>query len=197
MRLLAAAVLASICATAAAAPKVGEPAPDFTATDSAGKPVHLAQLRGKFVVLEWSNDGCPFVRKHYDSGNMQSLQKQATAKGAEWLTVLSSAPGNQGYLDGAAADALTKTRGAAPTHVLLDPSGSVGHLFEAKTTPHLFIIDPKGTLVYMGGIDSIASTDVDDIAKATPYVKVALGEAMAGNKVSEPVTRPYGCSVKY
>jgi peroxiredoxin len=197
MRSLVAAVLALCCAAAGAAPKVGDPAPDFTATDSAGKSVHLADLRGKFVVLEWTNNECPFVRKHYDSGNMQSLQKDATAQGAEWLTIVSSAPGKQGNVDGATADALTKSRHAAPTHVLLDPTGALGHLYDAKTTPHMFIVDARGTLVYMGGIDSIASTDTDDIARATPYVKVALGEALAGKPVTEAVTRPYGCSIKY
>jgi peroxiredoxin len=179
-----------------AAPKVGTPAPDFTATDSRGQSVRLSDYRSKFVVLEWTNDGCPFVQKHYQ-GNMQSLQKDATARGAVWLSVISSAPGKQGYVSGAEADALTKKRGAAPSAVLLDPAGTIGHLYDAKTTPHMFIVDPQGTLLYAGGIDSIASADVDDIAKAKPYVKTALDEAMAGKPVGEPVTRPYGCSIKY
>lgn len=191
-------LLAALLATPTlAAPKVGEPAPAFTATDSRGESVQLADYRGKFVVLEWTNHECPFVRKHYESGNMQSLQKQATAEGAVWLSVISSAPGKQGQVDGKGADALTASRKAAPSAVLLDPPGAVGRLYEAKTTPHMFIVDPKGTLVYMGGIDSIPSADADDIAKARPYVKVALAEAMAGKPVSEAVTKPYGCAVKY
>jgi hypothetical protein len=193
--LLCTAVLAA--APAFAAPKVGEPAPEFTGADSAGQAVKLSDFRGKFVVLEWTNNECPFVRKHYDSGNMQSLQKSATAAGAVWLTVLSSAPGKQGQVDGAQADALTKSRGAAPTRVLLDPSGAIGHLYDARTTPHLFIVDAHGTLVYMGGVDSIASTDREDIARAKPYVKIALAEAMAGKPVTDAVTRPYGCAIKY
>jgi hypothetical protein len=180
-----------------AVPKVGTPAPEFSAADSSGATVHLSDFRGKFVVLEWSNHECPFVRKHYGSGAMQQLQKDATAQGAVWLTVLSSAPGKQGQVDGATADQLTRERGAAPTRVLLDPGGTVGHLYDAKTTPDMFIVDPQGTLVYMGGIDSIASTDADDIPRARPYVRTALHEAMSGQKISEPVTRPYGCAVKY
>lgn len=194
--MLLSAALLLLAGEAFAAPKVGSPAPEFSATDSGGRTVALSDYRGRFVVLEWTNDGCPFVQKHYQ-GNMQSLQKDATARGAAWLSVISSAPGKQGYVGGAEADALTKKRGAAPTAVLLDPSGAVGHLYEAKTTPHLFIVDPQGTLVYAGGIDSIASADVDDIARATPYVKIALDESFAGKPVSRAVTKPYGCSVKY
>ena len=164
--------------TAAAAPSVGQPSPAFSATDSSGKTVSLSDFKGKFVVMEWTNDGCPFVKKHYGSGNMQSLQKQATD-------------------DGAQADALTRTRDAHPTHVLLDSSGDIGRLYGAKTTPHMFIVDPEGTLVYAGGIDSIASSDPADIPKAKPYVKTALAEAMSGKPISEPITKPYGCNVKY
>jgi peroxiredoxin len=182
---------------AAAAPKVGEPAPDFTATDSRGQSVKLSELRGHIVVLEWTNDQCPFVRKHYESGNMQSLQKQATAAGITWLSVISSAPGKQGHVSGARADELSRARGAAPSRVLIDESGAIGHLYEAKTTPHLFIVDAAGTLAYMGGIDAIASADPDDIPHATQYVKVALAELAAGKPVSQPVTKPYGCSIKY
>ncbi|PPE73882.1 thioredoxin family protein [Solimonas fluminis] len=198
MRMMKMLILAAaLGATAAqAVPKVGEPAPAFSATDSNGKTVQLSDYRGKFVVLEWSNAECPFVKKHY-SGNMQSLQKEETAKGVAWLTVISSAPGKQGNVDGAQANRLTKERGAAPTAVLLDPSGKIGHAYDAKTTPHLFVVDPKGTLVYMGGIDSIASADAEDIPAAKPYVKLALAEAMAGKPVTEAVTKPYGCSIKY
>jgi len=198
MRMMKMLVLAAAfgATTAQAVPKVGEPAPAFSATDSNGKTVQLSDYRGKFVVLEWSNAECPFVKKHY-SGNMQSLQKEETAKGVAWLTVISSAPGKQGNVDGAQANRLTKERGAAPTAVLLDPSGKIGHAYDAKTTPHLFVVDPKGTLVYMGGIDSIASADAEDIPAAKPYVKLALAEAMAGKPVTEAVTKPYGCSIKY
>lgn len=199
MRMLKTLVLAaSLASTAAiAAPKVGEPAPAFSATDSNGKTVQLSDFKGKFVVLEWSNNECPFVKKHYSSGNMQSLQKEETGKGVAWLTVISSAPGKQGNVDGKQANALSKERGAAPTAVLLDPSGQIGHAYDAKTTPHMFVVDPKGKLVYMGGIDSVASADAEDIAGAKPYVKVALAEAMAGKPVTDAVTKPYGCSVKY
>jgi hypothetical protein len=191
---LSAAVL--VATTAAAAPAVGEPAPTFGTSDSTGKTVSLGDFAGKYVVLEWTNDGCPFVQKHYNSGNMQALQKDATNDGAVWLSVISSAPGKQGHVDGDGADALTRSRDAHPTHVLLDESGDVGRLYGAKTTPHMFIVDPKGTLVYAGGIDSIPSADPADIPKAKPYVKLALAEAMAGKPVSEAVTKPYGCSVK-
>ncbi len=184
-------------ATAYAAPEVGKPAPDFSAVDSNGKTVSLSDYRGKIVVLEWTNDGCPYVKKHYSSGNMQSLQKDETAKGIVWLTVISSAPGAQGYVDGAAANELTKSRGAAPTAVLLDPDGKVGHLYDARTTPHMFIVNADGTLVYMGGIDDKATSNVADIGSAKNYVRAALGEVLAGKPVEQAVTRPYGCSVKY
>ncbi len=199
MRLTSAFAVAAALATAAAsaAPTVGQQAPTFSAVDSSGQTVNLQDLKGKFVVLEWTNDGCPFVKKHYDSGNMQSLQKQAAADGAVWLSVVSSAPGKQGYVSGAQADELSTSRNAQPTHVLLDPSGDVGRLYEAKTTPHMFIVDPEGTLVYAGGIDSIPSADPADIPKATPYVQVALAEAIAGKPVTQAVTKPYGCAVKY
>jgi peroxiredoxin len=193
--LFAAALLA--CAGAAsAAPTVGAPAPDFTLPGADGKTYSLSAQKGKYVVLEWTNHDCPFVKKHY-SGNMQALQKDAADKGVVWLSVISSAPGKQGHVDAARATALTESRGAAPTAVLLDPSGEVGRKYDAKTTPHMFVVAPDGTLVYMGGIDSIPSSDVADIAKATPYVKVALAEAMAGKPVSNASTKPYGCSVKY
>lgn len=183
--------------TAHAAAKVGEPAPAFTGTDSNGKAVSLADFKGKLVVLEWTNDGCPFVKKHYGSGNMQGLQKEAAAKGVVWLSVISSAPGKQGHADGARANELTKSRDAAPAHVLLDETGAVGRLYEAKTTPHLFLIGKDGTLLYAGGIDSVASADPADIAGATPYLRMAIDETLAGKPVSQPVTRPYGCSIKY
>jgi alkyl hydroperoxide reductase subunit AhpC len=178
-------------------PQIGQPAPDFTATDSKGKALRLSQYRGKTVVLEWTNADCPFTRKHYTSGNMQSVQALAQKNGVVWLTVISSAPGRQGYVDGAGADALTQSRGAVPTAVLLDPSGAVGRLYGAKTTPHMFVIDKNGALQYMGGIDSIATPDVGDIAHAEPYLKEAMLAVVQGNPVAHAVTRPYGCSIKY
>lgn len=182
---------------AAAAPRPGEPAPDFSATDSRGHTVRLSALRGHHVVLEWTNHECPFVRKHYGSGKLQALQKDATARGVTWLSVISSAPGKEGHVDGARADQLTRERGAAPTAVLLDESGAVGRAYAAKTTPQLFLIDPQGRLLYLGAIDSIASADVEDIARAQPYFRQALDEALAGKPVSRPLTRPYGCGIKY
>jgi alkyl hydroperoxide reductase subunit AhpC len=180
-----------------ATPQIGRAAPDFTVKDSKGNPVRLSQYHGKTVVLEWTNADCPYTRKHYISGNMQSVQTLAQKTGIVWLTVISSAPGKQGYVDGPAADALTQSRGAAPTAVLLDPSGTVGRSYGAKTTPHMFVIDKNGALQYMGGIDSIATTEVSDIARAEPYLKEAMLAVAQGNPVAHPVTRPYGCSIKY
>ena len=184
-------------ASAAAAPKLGEPAPDFKLTGSDGKTHSLSQYKGKYVVLEWTNHDCPFVKKHYGGGNMQSQQKEVTGKGAVWLSIISSAKGKQGHVDAAKANELTQSRNAAPTAVLLDPSGEVGKKYEAKTTPHMFVVAPDGKLIYMGGIDSIPSSDEEDILKATPYVKAALREHMAGKPVADGSTKPYGCSVKY
>ena len=197
---LKAVVLASLllaAGAASAAVKVGEPAPDFTLPAADGKTYSLNSFKGKYVVLEWTNHECPFVKKHYRSGNMQAQQKELTGKGAVWLSIVSSAKGEQGHVDAAKASELTKSRGAAPTAVLLDPAGEVGRKYDAKTTPHMFVVAPDGKLIYMGGIDSIPSADADDIADATPYVKVALAEAMAGKPVTHASTRPYGCSVKY
>ena len=179
------------------APQIGQPAPDFTAVDSKGNPVHLQEYRGKTVVLEWTNADCPFTRKHYTSGNMQSVQGLAQMNGVVWLTVISSAPGKQGYVNGPAADALTHSRKAVPAAVLLDPSGAVGHLYAAKTTPHMFVIDKNGTLQYMGGMDSLATTDEADIARAEPYLKDAMLAVVQGKPVAHPVSKPYGCSIKY
>jgi len=179
------------------AAKVGEAAPDFTATDSNGNVHKLSEYRGKFVVLEWTNRGCPYTQKHYDSGNMQRLQKEWTAKGVIWLTVASSAPGKQGYVTAAEENAYLKQVNAAPTAVLLDPTGALGHLYDAKTTPHIFIINPQGTLIYNGAIDDRPTTDVSDINGAKNYVTAALNEATSGKPVSVATSRPYGCSVKY
>jgi peroxiredoxin len=182
---------------AGAAPQVGQPAPEFTAVDSKGDRVRLSEYRGKTVVLEWTNADCPYTRKHYTSGNMQSLQGLAQKNGVVWLTVISSAPGKQGYVNGPAADALTQLHKAVPTAVLLDPTGTVAHLYAAKTTPHMFVIDKNGTLQYMGGIDSLATSDEADIARAEPYLKEAMLAVAQGNPVAHAVTKPYGCSIKY
>lgn len=189
------ALLASVPAFAAA--QVGQPAPDFSATDSNGATQSLSALKGKVVVLEWTNHECPFVRKHYGAGNMQKLQAQAKAEGVVWLTVISSAPGEQGNVDGATANSLTTSRNAMPSAVLLDPEGKVGRAYGAQTTPHMYVIGKDGTLLYMGGIDSIASTRVEDLEKAKPYFRDALQAVVRGEKVPVATTRPYGCSVKY
>jgi peroxiredoxin len=183
--------------TAALAAKVGDPAPDFTATDSNGQSHHLADYKGKYVVLEWHNQGCPFTRKHYASGNMQHLQKEWTEKGVVWLTVISSAPGTQGYVTAPEENDYVKKMNAVPTAVLLDPDGNLGHLYAAKTTPHMFIIDPKGVLIYNGAIDDHPTPDQGDIPNSKNYVSEALEQAMSGKQVADPATRPYGCSVKY
>jgi hypothetical protein len=195
----ATALIAGVLMTASAyaAPEIGKPAPDFSAVDSNGKSVKLSDYRGKVVVLEWTNDGCPFVQKHYNSGNMQSLQKDETSKGIVWLSIISSAPGQQGYVSGSEANDLTKTRGAAPSAVLLDPEGKVGHLYDAKTTPHMFIINADGTLAYMGGIDDKPTANPADIKTAKNFVRAALDNVLAGKPVEQAITRPYGCSVKY
>jgi peroxiredoxin len=177
--------------------RVGEPAPDFSVTASNGKTYRLSDSRGKFVVLEWHNNGCPYTRKHYESGNMQRLQKEWTAKGVVWFTVISSAPGTQGYVTPDQENAYLAKMGATPTAALLDPNGEVGHLYDAKTTPHMIIINPQGMVIYDGAIDDHATSDASDIPTSKNYVSLALGEALAGRPVSDPATRPYGCSVKY
>lgn len=176
---------------------VGQPAPNFTLTDTNGKTHSLATLKGKTVVLEWNNPDCPFVVKHYATNNMQGLQKAATAKGVVWLTINSGAPGKEGVYPAAELNKMTQAKGAAPTAYLLDGDGKVGKLFGAKNTPQMFVIKPDGTISYMGAIDSIRSTNKDDVPKATNYVKAALDATMAGRPVATPVTQPYGCSVKY
>ena len=182
---------------ALATPTVGAPAPAFTATDTHGKKVSLADQKGKYVVLEWHNQGCPYVVKHYDTGNMQRLQKDLTAKGVVWLTVISSAPGKQGHVSAADADAYVKAQNATPTAVLLDEDGRVGKLYGAKTTPEMFVIDDKGTLVYAGAIDDKPTTDKADVEGAKSYVLAAYQEAKAGKPITTASTAPYGCSVKY
>jgi hypothetical protein len=193
--LLAATLLFS--ASLMAQPEVGLPAPDFRAVDTAGNEHSLADFAGSTLVLEWTNHDCPFVKKHYGSGNMQALQKRYTAEDVVWLTVISSAPGKQGHVSAAEADRLTETRGAAPTAVLLDPEGTMGRAYDARVTPHMYVIDAEGTLVYMGGIDSIPSADPGDIPGAVPYVVNALDAVLSGKPVPDAVTRAYGCTVKY
>ena len=177
--------------------RVGQPAPDFTGVDSNGDQHTLSQYKGKTVVLEWTNHDCPYVKKHYNSGNMQALQKLATADGVVWLSIISSKPGKQGHVSGAKANKLTRSRNAAPSAVILDATSEIGLLYGAKTTPHMYIVDKAGELVYMGGIDSIPSSNEADIAGAKNYVRVALDAMAAGKAIEDSVTRPYGCSVKY
>lgn len=185
----------TLCATEA--PNVGAPAPNFSLPAADGRTHSLGDFKGKYVVLEWFNPGCPFVQKHYTSENMQTLQKEFTGKNIVWLTIDSSAPGAQGYLTPEEARKQISEWKMNSTALLLDPNGEVGHEYHATNTPHMFIIDPEGKLIYEGAIDSKASTDPDDIKSSTNYVKVALEEAMAGKRVSNARTKAYGCSVKY
>lgn len=176
---------------------VGSPAPGFTATDSRGQSHALDQYRGKYVVLEWHNQGCPYTRKHYISGNMQSLQKEWTAKGVVWFTVISSAPGEQGYVTDAQENEYLAQMHADPTAVLMDAEGKLGRLYGARTTPEIYVIDPEGKLIYEGAIDDRPTPAAGDIKGADNYLSDALTEAMAGKPVKHSYTRPYGCSVKY
>lgn len=191
------AVVAVLMALPLVAGRVGEAAPEFVGTDSHGKAHKLSDYRGKVVVLEWHNQGCPYTRKHYESGNMQKLQKEWTAKGVVWLTIISSAPGEQGFVTAEQENEYLKKMNATPTAALLDPTGVIGHLYGAKTTPHMYVINPTGKLVYEGAIDDKPTADAADIAGATNWVQAALAQATAGKQVATPVTRPYGCSVKY
>lgn len=176
---------------------VGRPAPDFRLTDANGRVIRLSDFRGKTVVLEWSNPECPSVRKHYESGNMQSTQAAAAASGAVWLTINSSAEGNQGHMTPDQARAFTAGQQSRRTAYLLDPEGTVGRSYGARTTPHMYVINSSGTLVYNGGIDDRPSQDAADIPGARNHVLAALRELSAGRPVSVPTSRPYGCSVKY
>jgi peroxiredoxin len=178
-------------------PDIGKPAPLFTAVDSNGKTWSLADLKGKVVVIETTNHDCPYVRKHYNGKNMQDQQREAAAKGVVWLTSASSAKGEQGYVTAAEANQLTSSRDAAPAAVLLDPQSKIARAYGATVTPHMYIVDANGALVYKGGIDSIASSSVSDIPKAKQYVRVGLGEVLAGKPVTDSSTRAYGCTLKY
>jgi peroxiredoxin len=186
----------SVAATAQTA-RINSPAPDFTATDSKGLTHSLEQYRGKYVVLEWHNQGCPFTRKHYESGNMQNLQKQWTGRGVVWFTVISSSPGSQGYVTPSQENEYLAKMNAAPTAALLDPDGKLARLYAAKTTPDMYVIDPNGKLIYSGAIDNRPTPDPSDIQGADNYVNDALSAAMSGRAVAMPYTRAYGCSVKY
>jgi peroxiredoxin len=192
-------VAAGLVAAAASAesPRIGAPAPDFSSRDSNGRPVSLADYKGKTVVLEWTNDGCPFVRKHYNGRAMQALQAKWTGQGVVWLSVISSAPGEQGFATPEQANRLTADRGAAPTAVLLDPQGKVGRAYGAQVTPQMFVIRPDGVLAYMGGIDDKPSTRLEDLKTARNFVDAALTELSAGKPVAVTTARAYGCSVKY
>ncbi len=183
--------------TAQAAPKVGKAAPEIKGTDTLGKTHDLAQYRGKYVVLEWLNHGCPYVQKHYDSQNMQKLQAEWTKKGVVWLSVVSSAKGKQGNEESSDANATAKAKGSHATAILLDAGGAIGKAYEAQTTPHMFVIDPKGTLVYAGAIDDKPSTDAVDVAGAKNYVSAALTASMAGKPIEVKTTKSYGCGVHY
>lgn len=194
---LCAAALLVVPRRASADAVVGQPAPAFTLTGTDGQTHSLSEYAGKYVVLEWLNHDCPFVRKHYGGGNMQKLQKKWTAQNVVWLSINSSAPGKQGNYPPEEANDLTKEKGAAPTAVLLDPDGTVGRAYGAKTTPHMYIVDPKGVLIYAGGIDDKPSTDPADVAGARNHVDQALTEALAGKPVTVATSTPYGCSVKY
>ena len=194
---LAALAVALVPVAAGAQAVVGSPAPAFTATDSHGQTHSLQEYRGKYVVLEWHNQGCPYTKKHYVSGNMQSLQKEWTTKGVVWFTVISSAPGEQGYVTASDENAYLKQANAAPTAALLDPDGALGHLYDAKTTPDMYIINPGGKLIYDGAIDNKPTPDPADIPGATNYVRAALDESMSGKPVAVTTSRPYGCSIKY
>jgi len=187
---------ALVVSTANAAPP-GDAAPAFKEVSTAGKEVSLADFKGKTVILEWTNNGCPFVQKHYNSQNMQKTQAAATSDGVVWLSVISSKPGSQGNVTPAEADKLTKDRGAKPTHILLDPDGSMGRAYGARTTPHIYIITPDGKVAYNGAIDSIKSNKVEDVPKATNYVTTALASLKAGKAPDPALTQPYGCDVKY
>jgi len=196
-RTLPALAAIGLTAPAVAAPEIGAPAPAFSGVDTDGKTWSLDALEGQPVILEWTNHDCPYVQKHYETGNMQALQREAVADGFVWLSVISSAPGKQGHVTAKQAAELTESRDAAPSAVLLDTDGAIGRAYGARTTPHMYIIDASGTLVFMGGIDDRRTTDPADVEGAENYVRLAMNELASGDAVSQPVTRPYGCSIKY
>lgn len=195
--LAAAALVAQAPLHAQAAVAVGQAAPDFALKDTSGKTVRLSDFKGKHVVLEWTNPGCPFVRKHYDSGNMPATQKDAKDRGVVWLAINSTEKASSDYLEPTKLSAWLAERKASPTAVLMDEEGTTGRSYGARTTPHMYIVNPQGVLIYAGGIDSIASARPSDIEKATNYVKTGLAEALVGKSLTAATTAPYGCSIKY
>jgi len=197
MKLLLSALMAVAAPAFSATAVVGQPAPAFSVTDTSGKVVSLADFKGKTVVLEWVNPGCPYVRKHYDSANMQATQKSATGSGAVWLAVNSTAPSHTDYRKPADMASWMQAQKAAATHTLMDSDGKTGRAYGARTTPHLYVVDPKGILAYAGGIDDTPSANPADVKTATNHVNAALGDLLAGKPVAQATTRPYGCSVKY
>jgi len=197
--ILGAAITTGLCAATGAAAQavIGQPAPAFSAVDASGKPVSLADFKGKHVVLEWVNPGCPYVQKHYNSGNMPATQKAATAKGVTWLAISSTSKDAWDYKQPKELVGWIQGKGGAPSATLMDDSGKIGRAYGARTTPHMYLIDPQGRLLYAGAIDSKPTSNPADIAGATNYVNQAIGEALAGKAVSQPTTRAYGCSIKY
>ena len=195
MKAILAAIL--LAASSAIAGTVGQPAPDFTLSDLSGKAVKLSDYRGSYVVLEWVNPECPYVEKHYGSRNMQGLQKDYTAQKVVWLTINSTREGHSEYYPPQKMAGWLKQMNAAPSATLLDPTGKVGRAYQARTTPHMYIVDPKGQLVYAGGIDDKRSTSQSDVKTAKNFVRAAMGEALAGKSISAASTSPYGCSIKY
>ncbi len=196
-RLATSFLLATTLLGSAHAANVGQPAPDFSLPDVQGRTVRLSDFRGRHVVREWNNPGCPFVQKHYRSGNMQALQQEAAARKVVWLAINSTEPAHGDYLSPAQLGRWMAEHKAAPTATLLDEDGRVGRAYGARVTPHMYIVDPQGRLIYAGGIDSIPSARAEDIARATNYVRLGLDEALAGQALSRPTTQPYGCSIKY
>ncbi|MFO6420360.1 thioredoxin family protein [Hylemonella sp. W303a] len=198
-RLLAvlACVAMPLAAKATTVPSVGQSAPDFTLQDVGGKTVRLSDFRGRYVVLEWNNPSCPFVQKHYGSGNMQQLQKEAGAKNVAWLTINSTEAGHADYLAPAQLARWMREQGGASTATLMDTNGVVGRAYAARVTPHMYIVDPQGRLIYAGGIDDKPSARASDIPGATNHIRVGLAQALAGQPLSQSTTRAYGCSIKY
>ncbi len=194
---MAASMLGLSATAVRATPSVGQPAPAFSLSDTAGKTVQLADFRGRHVVLEWVNPGCPYVRKHYSSANMQGTQKDVTAQGVVWLAINSTENASTDYLAPAQMGRWMQGQQATATHTLMDEDGTVGKAYGARTTPHMYIVDPAGKLIYAGGINSVPSSRVDDIKTAVNYVKQGVREALAGQPIRAATTRPYGCSIKY
>ena len=180
-----------------AALKIGDVAPAVSAEDTHGKAVNLAEMKGKIVVLEWTNHACPFVRKHYDSKNIQTLQSYSKEKDVVWISVISSAQGKQGFVTAEEANKIVAAEESHAAHIVLDPSGAIGKAYDAKTTPHMFVIDKQGKLAYMGAIDDVSSADVKDVARATNYVRAAMDDLMAGKTPKVEASSPYGCGIKY